>query len=83
MGRLAADPLRAYSELMTSERAVQAMERIERAIARIEAAASNVGPAQREDGELQQLREAHQALRGHVEGAIAQIDRLLANGGGM
>lgn len=68
---------------MTSERAIEAMERIERAIARIEAAAAAPRPAARDDGELEQLREAHQALRGHVEGAIAQIDRLLANGGGM
>ncbi len=60
---------------------MQAMERIERAIARIEAAAAAPRPGSRDDGELQQLREAHQALRGHVEGAIAQIDRLLANGG--
>jgi uncharacterized membrane protein YccC len=68
---------------MSSERAYQAMERIERAITRLEQAASGHRPAQAEDGELQQLREVHQALRGQVEGAIAQIDRLLANGGGM
>ena len=68
---------------MTSERAIEAMERIERAIARIEAAAAAPRPAARDDGELEQLRQAHQALRGHVEGAIAHLDRLLANGGGM
>ncbi len=67
---------------MASERAVQAMERIERAIARIEAAAGQPA-ASGDDGELERLRSAHQALRGQVEGAIAQLDRLLANGGGM
>ncbi len=59
------------------------MERIEQAIDRLETAASAPRPARSEEGELQQLREVHQALRGQVEGAIAQIDRLLVNGGGM
>ena len=68
---------------MTSERAIEAMERIERAIARIEAASAAPRAPARDDGELARLREAHQALRGHVEGAIADIDRLLANGGGV
>lgn len=67
---------------MSSERAVHAMERIERAIERIEAAAAH-GSEPRDDGELERLRETHQALRGQVEGAIAQLDRLLANGGGL
>ncbi len=59
------------------------MERIERAIDRLEAAAASAPrAAQREDGELHQLREVHQVLRGQVEGAIAQIDRLLASSGG-
>ena len=35
-------------------------------------------PAPRDEKELLQLREVHQALRGKVEGAITQIDRLLA-----
>jgi hypothetical protein len=68
---------------MSSERAVLAMERIERAIARLETAASSSRRGGSGDGELQELRQAHQALRGQVEGAIAQIDRLLTNGGGM
>jgi hypothetical protein len=59
------------------------MERIERAISRLETAATARRPAESQDGELQQLREVHQALRGQVEGAITQIDRLLANGGGI
>jgi phage shock protein A len=75
--------MRAYSGPMSSERAIEAMERIERAIARIEAAAAAQSVAPREEGELERLREAHQALRGQVEGAIEQLDRLLANGGGM
>lgn len=63
---------------MVEDRAAQAIARIERALARIEAAA----PAPREDGELMRLRETHQALRGKVEGAITQIDRLLQRQGG-
>ncbi|WP_332811197.1 hypothetical protein [Sphingomonas sp.] len=65
---------------MKDERALAAVERIERALARIEAAAAKV-PATRDDSdlrELRELREVHQALRGKVEGAISQIDRLLA-----
>jgi hypothetical protein len=58
---------------------MQAVGRIERALARIEAAAMKVPePAPRDDSNLRQLREVHQALRGKVEGAISQIDRLLA-----
>jgi hypothetical protein len=62
---------------MKDERALAAMRRIERAISRIEAAAGKAPPP-RDDQELRQLREVHQALRGKVEGAISQIDRLLA-----
>jgi hypothetical protein len=61
----------------------QALGRIEQAIARIEAAASR-GGTQRSaaDGaELEDLRETHRALRGKVESAIAQIDRLLETEG--
>ncbi len=59
---------------------MQAIGRIERALARIEAAATKVKePAPRDDSDLRQLREVHQALRGKVEGAITQIDRLLAD----
>jgi len=66
---------------MSDERAAQALERIERALHRIENAAANLQPAQQDGGELRELRETHQALRGKVEGAISQIDRLLAAGG--
>jgi hypothetical protein len=64
---------------MSDDRALQAIGRIERALARIEAAATKVPePSPRDDSELRQLREVHHALRGKVEGAISQIDRLLA-----
>ncbi|HEX8215440.1 MAG TPA: hypothetical protein VF582_08230 [Allosphingosinicella sp.] len=65
---------------MPDERAIIAISRIERALARIESAAarSRGAPA---DGELEQLRQAHQALRGRVEGAITHIDGLLASRG--
>lgn len=62
---------------MADERAMQALERIERALARIEEATGRAPPP-RDEGELIKLREVHQALRGKVEGAISQIDRLLA-----
>ena len=66
-----------WLDVMKDERALSAIARIERALARIEAAA-NKPPSSPPGGELRQLREVHQALRGKVEGAISQIDRLLA-----
>lgn len=60
---------------MPDERAILAISRIERALARIEASAARPGPAA--NAELERLRNAHQALRGRVEGAISHIDRLL------
>ena len=69
---------------MGDQRALDAIGRIERALARIEASARR--PQRAGNGadptELEQLREAHLALRGRVEGAIGQIDRLLGSGGG-
>jgi hypothetical protein len=63
---------------------MQAIGRIERALARIDAAASKKPePAPRDESELRQLREVHQSLRGKVEGAISQIDRLLAEAEGV
>ncbi|MGE5721062.1 MAG: hypothetical protein ACM3YM_01255 [Sphingomonadales bacterium] len=62
---------------MKDERSLRAIERIENALARIEGAATRAQPP-RDDNELRELREVHQALRGKVEGAISQIDRLLA-----
>jgi uncharacterized membrane protein YccC len=62
---------------MSDERALAAAARIERALARIEAAAERQPAAPRPEPELRRLREVHEALRGRVEGAIEQIDRLL------
>jgi hypothetical protein len=62
---------------MAQDRASRALDRIERAIARIEAAASHGGTSADAGADLNGLQEAHQALRGKVQGAIAQIDRLL------
>jgi len=64
---------------MSDERARKAIERIERALSRIEAAGGNAPKA--DTRELDALRDAHKALRGKVEGAIGQIDLLLADGG--
>jgi hypothetical protein len=63
---------------MSEERALAAIDRIERAIARIEAAAERQEAVPSPEPELRELREVHEALRGRVEGAIVQIDRLLA-----
>ncbi|HEX9933068.1 MAG TPA: hypothetical protein VGB08_09525 [Allosphingosinicella sp.] len=63
---------------MSDERALAAIERIDRALARIETAAERQATAAPAEPELRRLREVHEALRGRVEGAIAQIDRLLA-----
>ena len=65
---------------MPDERAILAISRIERALARIETAADRPHSSS-DSGELEQLRQAHQALRGRVEGAISHIDQLLAGGG--
>ena len=59
----------------------QALGRIERAIARIEAAGSGGGHSGADGAEVEALRQAHEALRGKVQGAIAQIDRLLESEG--
>lgn len=64
---------------MSEDRAIEAIRRIDQALARIEAATAKP-PAVRDDEELKRLRDVHQALRGKVEGAISQIDRLLAAG---
>jgi len=68
---------------MADQRALDAIGRIERALARIEAAARAQASARGEPdgtGELERLKGAHLALRGRVEGAIGQIDRLLETG---
>ena len=79
---LAAHPTHAMRDAMADQRTLQAIERIESALARIEAAA-RPQPAPQDDSALRELRQTHQALRGKVEGAISQIDRLLVmNEGG-
>ena len=67
---------------MADELSMQTIDRIERALARIEAASRAASNGGQMDGELLGLREAHQSLRAKVEGAIAQIDRLLETGEG-
>lgn len=61
---------------MGDDRALAALARIERALARIEAAAERPAAPAEASGDAA-LAEAHQALRGKVEQAISQIDRLL------
>lgn len=65
---------------MGQERVDQAIGRIERGLARLEAAAARPSAStdMADNGELSELRSAHRNLRGKVEGAIGQIDRLLA-----
>jgi hypothetical protein len=69
---------------MGDERVIELIGRIDRALARIEAAARPPAPSQAptDDGRAAALEEAHRALRTRVEGAIAQIDRLIASGDG-
>ena len=63
---------------MSDDRALQAIGRIGRALARIEAAAARTPEPPKDGEELRRLRAVHQALRGKVEGAISDIDRMLA-----
>ena len=67
---------------MPDERAIIAIGRIERALARIEAAAGRAPRPSANDDELAELRQRHQALRDRVQGAVSQIDQLLAGRGG-
>jgi hypothetical protein len=61
---------------MGDSRALAALARIERALARIEAAGARLAaPAPAATDAVP--GEAHRALRGKVEQAIAQIDRLI------
>jgi hypothetical protein len=64
---------------MHKQRAMDAIVRIERGLGRIEQAL--VAPGNGAAEELERLRSAHQLLRSRVEGAIGEIDRLLADGG--
>ena len=67
---------------MADQRALDALHRIERALARLEAADRPAPAAAAEPSEdYQHLREAHDALRRKVVGAIGQIDELLESQG--
>ena len=66
---------------MPDERAILAVSRIERALARIEAALERRPASVEGSAELEQLRRQHQALRERVQGAVSQIDQLLASRG--
>jgi hypothetical protein len=65
---------------MGQDRVDQAIGRIERALDRLEASAVRAPPLRDmgDDREVAELRRAHHALRGKVESAVAQIDRLLS-----
>jgi len=63
---------------MNDQRARAAMARIERALDRLEAAQPTSDSSARERDEVERLRTAHQMLRGRVESAIGELDRLLA-----
>ena len=65
---------------MGQERISDALSRIEKALARVEGAAERA-PAPSAASDDSALREAHETLRGKVEGAIAQIDALLQSEG--
>ena len=62
---------------MGQDRVTVALDRMERALSRLEAAARQRETAAAESPELTSLRSMHEKLRGRVETAIAQIDRLL------
>ena len=66
---------------MLDERTSAALGRIEQALTRIEAAAARKPVSAFENEELARLRTAHQTLRGRVEQAVSQIDRLIATAG--
>ena len=70
-------------EAMADQRALDAVARIERALARIEAAATRPAPplpVHEESESFRRLRDAHDALRRQVAGAIGQIDELIREG---
>ena len=63
---------------MGQDRVTVALDRIEKALTRLESAPQGRdSPAMADASELANLRTVHQKLRGRVETAIAQIDRLL------
>ncbi len=72
---------------MTEERILSAVERIDDAMTRIEAAASRPSSPQipnssgaRDDAALTELAQRHDAMRGQVQAAVAELDMLIRNG---
>jgi hypothetical protein len=63
---------------MGQDRASAAIERVERAISRIEAAAREPSAAAGAGPDSSELRAAYRTLRSRVEGAVGDIDRILA-----
>lgn len=71
--------------VMEDQRTKDALLRIERALDRVEKAAAGQKDAARAEArratdELERLRAAHALLRGRVEDAVGEIDRMLAPG---
>jgi hypothetical protein len=64
---------------MAEQRALDAVARIERALARIEAAAVRPAPIG-ESQDHHRLQARHDAMRGRVTGALAQLDALIGAG---
>jgi len=69
-------------EVSRDQRASAALARIDRALERIETLVAAPPAPPREAAELERLRAAHDLLRRRVEGAIGEIDALLAPGNG-
>ena len=67
---------------MPDQRALDAIRRIEQALARVESAAARRPPPRPAEPpeDYRQLRQAHEALRERVAGAIGEIDRMLETG---
>ena len=63
---------------MGLDRVTVALDRMDKALTRLESAAQGRdSPVMTDDAELTHLRSVHDKLRGRVETAIAQIDRIL------
>ena len=67
---------------MGQDRVTSALARIDAALARLEAAGTRPSAdGASADGELDGLREAYRSLRGKVEGAVGELDRLIGERG--
>lgn len=77
---MALGPAPCYAAVaMADPRALDAIRRIEQALARIERASGRPRPAPPAEPpeDYDRLRQAHDALRERVAGAIGEIDRML------